>query len=122
LAELARLEKSPDELVEAVELLGKRRGWAKQLAMHDAAEKEYPKVRNQIEKGERELESLIEKHHEKMNPVHERKAQLIGDIQSASGARQDLINTAHGEANAAATAELEQKIQDTQHDKAELVR
>jgi len=120
LSELAILDKTPEELAAAVELLESRRAWRKQLDASAAAEKEYPEVLTKIEAGERKLESLIETHHEKMHPVLARKAELIASISAAIDSRRNLIDTANTDVHAASIALVEREIEDVTNDRDEL--
>jgi chromosome segregation ATPase len=120
LSELDRLQKSPEDLADAVELLNQRRAWAEQLSAGDAAEQEYPKLLRQVQKGEDELKAMTAQIQKKMAPIHQRRSQAMADMQAGTSARRNLIDTAGEECRDSALADVKQEIEETEHARANL--
>jgi hypothetical protein len=90
---LERLQKSPEQLVQACELLTRRRAWAAELAAGEKAEAAYPEFQAQLERSEKELEALIEQHQKKQMPLRDKIERSRTSISSGSDAQRRLLDT-----------------------------
>jgi hypothetical protein len=109
---LERLNKTPEQLVEACELLARRRGWAVQVAAGDKAEAGYSGLQQQMADAEKELEALIEAHQKKQMPLQNKIEKARAEMSTGSDAKRRLQETAGKATREAAfdtiEAELEQ--------------
>ena len=94
LAELDRLNKTPQDLEAAVELLGKRRELAKQVADGTKAENEFKKINAAIDAEVAQFKEALERHDEIMRPLVQQKELAVTAITAADYARRQLIDTA----------------------------
>ena len=102
LSALDRLQKSPEELQAACELLIQRREWSRQAADGSAAESIYEKLQEQESAAETELENLIEGHQKKQIPLQNKLESARNAISVSADARRRLLETAGGESKRAA--------------------
>jgi len=94
LAELDRLNKTPQDLEAAVELLGKRRELAKQVADGTKAENEFKKINAAIDAEVAKFTAASELHDATMRPLIQKKEAAVTSIKAADFGRRQLIDTA----------------------------
>lgn len=114
LSGLDRLQKSPEQLQAACELLVQRREWARQSADGAAAETGYNKLTEQSEAAGKELESLIEVHQKKQIPLQNKIEAARNAISVAADARRRLSETAGDESKRAAFDEIDSELEKLQ--------
>lgn len=122
LDELTRLNKTPEELSDAVELLNNRRGWYESVQAGEKAERDYPAVLEQIANGESQLKEIISKHHESMAPIHAKKESIVNSIMAREEAKRRLIDTAGRGWRDDAVFDLDQEIQANDRELATLTK
>ena len=91
---LDRLGKTPEDLASAVELLGKRRELAKQVADGTKAENEFKKINAAIDAEVAKFTAASELHDATMRPLIQKKEAAVTSITAADYAKRQLIDTA----------------------------
>jgi len=121
LQRLEGLNRSPEELQQACELLVQRRAWAAVANKGTTAESEYPRLTAQQKNAAEELERLIEQHNKKYAPLDGKIEQARNDITNGADARRRLLDTVPKAVQVAACADVDDRIQQNA-DEAESVR
>lgn len=93
LTQLEERQRTPEELQNSIDLLHRRREWAKQASAGDAAETEYPKLMQQQADAEKALQKMIEEHNAKQEPLQARIENARAAISNAGTAKRSLIDT-----------------------------
>ena len=114
LSGLDRLQKSPEELQAACELLIERREWNSQATAGDAAEIEYSKLQQHSDDAEKALKDLIEKHHAKHEPLDRKIQAARTAISTGADAKRRLRETAGEESRRTAFADIDAELQKLQ--------
>ncbi len=91
---LERLRKTPEQLVEACELLTRRRAWAAEIAAGEKAEAAYSGLQQQVADSEKELEKLVETHQKKQMPLEQKIQATRTAMSTGADARRRLVETA----------------------------
>lgn len=91
---LDRLRKTPEQLVEACELLTARRAWAAEVTAGEKAEAAYAGLQQQQADSEKELEKLIEAHQKKQVPLEQKIHATRTAMSAGVDARRRLVETA----------------------------
>jgi len=112
LAGLEVLNRTPEDLQAACELLIQRRAWSAVVVAGDAAERDYPGLQDQFAAAAKELEKLTERHHAKYAPVKGRIHAAREAISSGADAKRRLLETCSPEARQAATEGIDARIQE----------
>ena len=94
LAELDRLRKTPADLEAAVELLGKRRELARQVAAGAKAEAEFQKLNAAIDAEVAKFTAASERHDATMRPLIQMKELAVTSIEAAYFAKRQLTDSA----------------------------
>jgi hypothetical protein len=110
LAALERLGKSAEELQAAVDRLRNRREWARQLVEREESEAEYVNLQQQLQTADRQLEKMIEEHHEKLAPSVQRMERCKAVIQSGADVRRSLLATVSAETRQAVFGEMDSEL------------
>ena len=111
---LERLQKTPEQLVEACELITRRRAWAAEVIASEKAEAAYPEFQAQLERSEKELEALIEAHEKKQMPLRDRIERSRTSISSGSDARRRLVETSGSAYRQAVFGPIETELEQAQ--------
>jgi len=112
LSELDRLNKSPEDLQEGVELLLQRREWAAQVEAGVKAEIEHPKNLAKIQAELDAFAKLQKQHEARLIPFLSQRDATVQQISTASDARRRLLDTCSAESHQSATADIDVKIQE----------
>ena len=110
LTALDGLQRTPEDLQAAIELLNQRREWAAVVAAGDSAESEYPKLTQESATAIDLLARLIEKHNEKNSHVNDKVDQAREAISAAATARRQLLESCSPEASESATAAIDGQL------------
>jgi len=122
LSGLERLGKSPANLQVAITLLLQRREWAGAVVAGDAAESDYPKLKQQAADAEQALKKLIDAHHTKFASLGDKIERARNAISAGAGARRELLETCSLESQMAATADVDSRIAETQAAKSNVAK
>ena len=94
LIELDRLRKTPADLEAAVELLGKRRELARQVASGAKAESDFAKINAAIDGEVAKFTAVSALHDATMRPLVAKKEAAVTSITAATSAQRQLIDSA----------------------------
>ena len=114
LSSLDRLGKTAGDLEAAVGRLRARRELARQLAEREAAETELADLQQQLAAADRELESLIAKHHAKHQPTQTRMEKCRERVVGGRDVRRDLIDSVSAETRMAVLGDIENGMAELQ--------
>ena len=118
LAELDRLRKTPADLEAAVELVGRRRELAKQVAGGAKAEADFQKINAAIDAELATFKTATERHEEIIRPLVAKKEAAVEAISAASFARRRLQDTATDPIRLAAISDTDAKMAELRREKA----
>ncbi|MCA9010503.1 MAG: hypothetical protein KDB01_12190 [Planctomycetaceae bacterium] len=113
---LERLRKTPEQLVEACELLTRRRAWAEEVAAGERAEAGYSGLQQQLAESEKALEALIEAHQKKQLPLEQKIHATRSAMATGADARSRLIQTAGKATRAAVLGPIESELEAARKD------
>ena len=117
---LERLRKTPEQLVEACELLTQRRAWASEVAAGEKAETAYSGLQQQVEISEKELEKLIEAHQKKQVPLEQKIIATRTAMSTGADARRRLVETAGQSTRDAVFGPIESELKQARNELAPL--
>ncbi len=110
LTALDRLNKSPDDLAKAVELLAQRRTWSATVAAGATAETEHPKITAKIAAENAAFAELEAAHDRKLWPLSDAKNAAANAISAGAGARIELARTCTDPLALQAVADCERRM------------
>ena len=119
LAELDRLNKTPDDLKVAVELLNKRREWVKLVVAGTLAEAEHPKIVKTIEAEVATFAAAEEKHEQRLRPMHGQERSAVQAMSEGSRAKTELLRTATDPVALQSVVEADEKMRALQQEQIE---
>jgi len=117
---LERLRKTPEQLVEACELLTRRRTWAAEVTAGEKAESAYSALQQQMQDSEKELEALIEAHQKKQIPLQNKIEKARAEMSTGADAKRRLQETAGQTSRDAAFGLLESELEQARKELAPL--
>jgi DNA repair exonuclease SbcCD ATPase subunit len=120
LSELERLQKTPEELVEACELLTNRRAWAAEFAAGEKSEAAYPGLQKQLEDSEAELKRLVEEFEKKQLPLHSKIEAARSAISKGADAKRRLTETVGRVSREAVFGSIEAELEQARRELAPL--
>jgi len=125
LAGLEVLNRTPADLQAACELLIQRREWSAQVAAGSKAESQHPKNLAKIQTEVELFKKLTEEHEARLIPILSQRDATVQQISTAADAKRRLLDTCSAESHQSATADIDQRIEETQaaqHDVAKRIR
>lgn len=118
LAALERLNRSPEDLQDAIDLLIKRRELSKVVQSGDAAEAELPAARDAITAEEKRYAELHAKHELKMDAMLTHRNGLVQKITRRDDAARELLSSVPTATSEAVYGPIDQKIVEVNDERA----
>ena len=120
LAELEKLDRTPEDLQAACELLIQRRAWAAELEAGRKAATDHAKHLAAIDSENAAFKRAMDEHEAKLAPLMNKCDAGVQRISLGDSARRGLLETVSAEARELATAEIDDRFKELEAEKAEV--